>query len=78
MSEAMVKPPPKKPRNRSASQASSDRELASILQMFGNNRAYSILAVGHKRWVIHFEGDAKHTVVTFEGDKPVMKSEGDK
>jgi hypothetical protein len=76
MSEAMVKPVPKKNKrpgpNPPPKHRLSEPRLAEILQLFGNDRAYTLVSFDGEYWVVHFEGDADHSMIKFEGEKPIM------
>lgn len=77
MPTAMVKAPPKKPRRRSPPPSDDPyAALKDILDMFGNTRAYTFLGFADKGWRVHFAGDLKPSIVTFEDEKPVIIEEG--
>jgi hypothetical protein len=61
MTKAMVKPKPAIP------------EISSVLELIGEDRAYTIIKQSGKTWIIHFEGDYEPTTITFEGEKPEIK-----
>jgi hypothetical protein len=67
MPRAMVKPKPKKP-----------EQLKDILELFGNDRAYTIVKSYKDRWYVLFEGDTFPSIVTFEDEKPVILKTGPK
>ena len=67
MAKAMVKPAPAGP------SPSELHRLASILEMFGNDRAYTVIHASKKSWTVMFEGDYTPRVITFEDEKPVIK-----
>jgi hypothetical protein len=56
--KALVKPKPASP------------EMAAILELLGEDRAYTIIRKSDKVWIIHFEGDTGPTTITLEGEKP--------
>ena len=63
---AMVQPRPAQPANL------VDLDLASVLQELGNNRAYTLLDANKDRWLVHFEGDIKPSMVMYLKDKWVI------
>ena len=42
-------------------------ELLKLLELMGNNRAYTVINHDYKKWVVHFEGDTDHTIITIKG-----------
>ena len=75
MAETMVKPAPRKPKRRVPEPPDPERPLKDVLEMFGNDRAYSFLGFVKGGWRVHFAGDAKNSIVTFEDEKPVIIEE---
>jgi hypothetical protein len=61
---AMVTPPPTKPL--------PSLTLEEILNLAGNNRAYSVISSHGHIWKVHFEGDYKPSLVNMEKGKPVI------
>jgi len=72
MAETMVKPVPRKPKRRPPPPPDPYDELRSVLEMFGNDRPYTFLGFVDKGWKVHFAGDAKPSIVTYEDEKPVI------
>jgi hypothetical protein len=44
-------------------------QLAMLLQMIGNDRAYTVLDHEGNVWTLHFEGDSVPSVLRFEGEE---------
>ena len=42
-------------------------ELLKLLELMGNNRAYTVINHDDNTWVVHFEGDTDHTIITIKG-----------
>ena len=45
-------------------------KLIKLLELIGNDRAYTVISHKGNTWVLHFEGDYDHTIITLEGEKP--------
>jgi hypothetical protein len=76
---AMVQPKPRvpsgTPRVPSGKPAKPDQmKLIKILELIGNDRAYTVLSHIGKTWVIQFKGDAGPTTITINGDKFTVSS----
>ena len=69
---AMVAPRPAQP-------SDPDRQLAEILQMFGNDRSYTVMKydTSSVTWMVLFEGDYVSSTVRFEDGKPVIIKDGE-
>lgn len=63
---AMVAPTPRAPG------FSKERQLAEILDMFGNDRAYTLLRYHGNVFKVLFEGDSEPSIVKLEDGKPVI------
>jgi hypothetical protein len=61
---AMVAPPPAKPL--------PSLTLEEILNLAGNDRAYTVISSHGHIWKVHFEGDYKPSLVNMEKGKPVI------
>ena len=68
---AMVAPRPAQP-------SDPDRQLAEILQMFGNDRSYTVMKYDPSSvtWMVLFEGDHSVSYVKYDGEKPVILKKG--
>jgi hypothetical protein len=58
---AMVQPRPKAP------------DLFELLELIGNDRAFTVISHKVNTWVIHFEGDDKPKNIIFDGDRILIK-----
>jgi hypothetical protein len=69
--EAMVKPTPRVPSGKPAKP--DQMKLIKVLELLGNDRAYTVISQVGKTWLIQFEGDVGPTTITFEGENPEIK-----
>jgi hypothetical protein len=72
MARAMVKPTPRVPSGKPAT--SDQMKLIKVLDLIGNDRAYTVISQAGKIWTIQFEGDAGPTTITFDGEKFAIAS----
>ena len=67
---AMVQPAPRVPSGKPDQPLGTTVQLAKLLQMIGNDRAYTVINHEGNVWTLMFEGDYAPTVLRFEGEKP--------